>query len=1000
MKRRILSALVALCLIVALLPMSVMAASYPDTDGHWAEKSIDRWSNAAVVYGTDGEFRPDLSITRAQIAAIFARLLRLPAASPAEYHDLTADAWYADAVSRCAAAGILTGYPDGTFRPNDPVTREQACAMLARALGISELRRADLSDFPDAADTGDWAEGYVAAMLNRGILTGLSGKLAPKAPVTRAQFVTMLDRAIAVYADEDGMTVKAADMDEDGVIVVVAEDVKIKDAPAGTKVVAAASAKKLNVNGKSVDADQVHTVPETPERPKSAGHAHTHEYKYTDNGDGTHTGTCTANDSTLDPEAHTIVDGKCTICGAAQTADAVASVLGEDGTYTYYDSLVKALDAVANGGTVKLVTDETLNAQLAITKSVTIDLGGHMLKSTWAMSGNQRYAIISNAPLTMQNGTVTVGQARAISAYDDLTLSSVTVTQELTGGHACVAFSAAGKAYTITNSTVKGAYAVCSFTDNATIHISGSELIGTGNVLYHNGSNYGLDLTVTDTTITGTGNGCGVYISGSTTTLANGGLQKATFKNCTISGTNGVEVKYTDLTLEDCTVTATGALSYEQNNNGPAASGCAVVATDNTMKPTEPAPNGIITITGEKGRYTGPIGLRSIPEVIASYPNVKESTYAITGGTFSSDPSDYVAEGYITLVNGDGTFTVSNTNEIPVTTATAQDYLDGKYGSINGKTLVLGEGNYDKIEFGRATAYKGSNTEYYRGDITSTVDEIKQDIADHPRGGAKNRVYVRNMSNVTLKAADGATATINGLVAFGGQVNSTKWYSRDFVADRDMSATENNNISYWVGQKWSNITFEGLTFTDGVNIEAYGNNKTNIDNVKFTGCKFNVNDSTTNETYCMRLNVDGNVAEANNLVVEKCEFTDGYTAVLTDGMPNVTVTDSTFSGLVRHAINPMMNELPNAPGYGRITVTGNTFKNMSTKADKGTILRMGEVGAGAVFTIRNNTATEGITLANSIKVNSLADGITYNISGNNWGSLTASHTILNDSSNG
>ena len=313
-----------------------------------------------------------------------------------------------------------------------------------------------------------------------------------------------------------------------------------------------------------------------------------------------------------------------------------------------------------------------------------------------------------------------------------------------------------------------------------------------------------------------------------------------------------------------------------------------------------------------------------------------------------------------------------------------QDYLDGKYGSINGMTLVLAEGDYGKIEFGRATAYEGSNTKYYLGGTESNVNAIKQDIADHPNGGAGKREYVRSMSNVTLKAADGATVTINGLVAFGGQVNSTKWYSRDFVADRDMSATENNNICYWIGQRWSNITFEGLTFTGGVNIEAYGNKDTLIDNVKFDNCKFSITDNPS-ETYCIRLNVDGNIAQANNLVVNKCEFTNGNTAVLTDGMPNVTVTDSTFSGLARHAINPMMNYLPKAPGYGEITVTGNTFKNMSN-AEKGTILRMGEVGAGAVLTIKNNTATEGITLANSVKVNSLADsGITYDISGNNWG---------------
>ena len=320
-----------------------------------------------------------------------------------------------------------------------------------------------------------------------------------------------------------------------------------------------------------------------------------------------------------------------------------------------------------------------------------------------------------------------------------------------------------------------------------------------------------------------------------------------------------------------------------------------------------------------------------------------------------------------------------------------QDYLDGKYGPIDGMTLVLAAGDYDKIEFGRATAYAGSNTKYYLGGTESSPDAIKQAIAAHPHGGAGTPVYVRSMSNVTLKAADGATVTINGLVAFGGQVNSTKWYSRDFVVDR---VANDNNTSYYIDQKWSNITFEGLTFKDGVNIEAYGNKDTLIDNVKFDNCKFNIANNAS-ETYCIRLNVDGNIAKANNLVVTKCDFANGLTAVLTDGMPNVTVTDSTFSGLVRHAINPMMNYLPNAPGYGRITVTGNTFKNMSTNADKGTILRMGEVGAGTVFTIQNNIATEGITLANSIKVNSLADGITYNISGNDWGGLTASHTQLN-----
>ena len=416
----------------------------------------------------------------------------------------------------------------------------------------------------------------------------------------------------------------------------------------------------------------------------------------------------------------------------------------------------------------------------------------------------------------------------------------------------------------------------------------------------------------------------------------------------------------------------------------------------------------VITIKGGtfENKATGPYEYKNnLKPLTLNVQNDKPVTsIVITGGTFvGQNPGDgddnkggtFLAEGCITLVNND-TFTVSKTNEIPVTKATVQDYLDGKYGSINGKTLVLGGDNYGKIEFGRATAYAGSNTEYYLSGTKSTPDAIKQDIADHPNGGAGAREYVRYMSNVTLKAADGATVTINGLVAFGGQVNNTKWYSRDFVADREMpeAPAYDNNISYWIGQKWSNITFEGLTFTGGVDIEAYGNKDTLIDNVKFDNCKFNIANN-ADATYCIRLNVDGNIAKANNLVVTKCDFANGLTAVLTDGMPNVTVTGSTFSGLKGHAISPMMNYLPSAPGYGNITVTGNTFTNMTPAKGDRVILRMGDVGVGAVFTIQNNTATEGINLANSIKVNSLADGIAYNISGNNWGSLTANDPRLN-----
>lgn len=338
--------------------------------------------------------------------------------------------------------------------------------------------------------------------------------------------------------------------------------------------------------------------------------------------------------------------------------------------YKYYETLEEAVNEATAGQTVTLVTDVTIANQLVIDKKLNLDLGKKTLTSTYSIpqtltSGADRYALVNNAELTIRNGTFKAGQARAIGAYAALKLSSATVTQELRGGHACVAFCADNTAYTIRSSTIKGAYAVCSFANNATIEISKSELIGTGNTLYHNGSNYGLKLTVKDTTITSSStDSCGVYISGSTdaqsnTANQNGarGYQKATFTNCTISGANGVEVKYTDLTLDNCTVEATVKTpSYTQNNNGPAGVGFAVVSTDNAKNGETPKPEGKITVTGEKGHYTGPVGLGSLESVKTGYPNFADKTIDISAGTFScAVPEDYCAEGFIPTKNADGT---------------------------------------------------------------------------------------------------------------------------------------------------------------------------------------------------------------------------------------------------------------------------------------------------------------------------------------------------------
>lgn len=227
MKRKILSLILVFAMTVSLLTVGTGAVepTYGDTAGHWAESSIERWSGHGIIQGSNGLFDPNGQLTCAQLATILAKLLKLPAAKDAGFTDNTANAWYYDAINRCAAAGILNGNGDGTVTPEAPITRERAMVMLARALGIEPIRKPDLTKYTDAAKVAPYAQGMVAAMIEAGIVGGVTAdELAPQDNINRASTVTILDRAISTYADKAGATVKA---DGKGIVLVVADDVTV-----------------------------------------------------------------------------------------------------------------------------------------------------------------------------------------------------------------------------------------------------------------------------------------------------------------------------------------------------------------------------------------------------------------------------------------------------------------------------------------------------------------------------------------------------------------------------------------------------------------------------------------------------------------------------------------------------------------------------------------------------------------------------------------------------
>ena len=149
-----------------------------------------------VGYG-NGQVRPQNAITRAEVATIFFRLLTDDVreenfTSTNKYTDVAAGAWYNNAVSTLSAMGIITGYPDGTFRPNAYITRAEFAAIAARFDADGDKTLAAFSDIAN-----HWAKDEISVAYNNGWITGYpNGTFGPQRNITRAETVTLVNRVL------------------------------------------------------------------------------------------------------------------------------------------------------------------------------------------------------------------------------------------------------------------------------------------------------------------------------------------------------------------------------------------------------------------------------------------------------------------------------------------------------------------------------------------------------------------------------------------------------------------------------------------------------------------------------------------------------------------------------------------------------------------------------------------------------------------------------------
>ena len=167
-----------------------------DINLHWAENTIIDFIDKGYINGySDGTFRPNNSITRAEFVKIVNNMFGYTSVGSVPFNDVISGAWYYNDVAIAVKAGYINGKNATTFAPNDPITRQEVAKILTTIMNNSDTNHDKLNTFKDGNNTADWAKSYVEGAIEAGYLNGdTEGNLNPTSNITRAEAVTMLSR--------------------------------------------------------------------------------------------------------------------------------------------------------------------------------------------------------------------------------------------------------------------------------------------------------------------------------------------------------------------------------------------------------------------------------------------------------------------------------------------------------------------------------------------------------------------------------------------------------------------------------------------------------------------------------------------------------------------------------------------------------------------------------------------------------------------------------------
>lgn len=247
---------------------AAVPSDFSDFPTDWSAPAMTHAVQNGLLNGSDGKILPKGLLTRAQMATMVNRAFASSAkASLTSFTDMVPGVWHYDEMAKSVQMGVFQG-ADGKLSPDDPITREQAFAVLARAFGLADGKASSLDKFSDGAQVSSWAKGAVAALVEQGYVTGANGALNPQSYITRAEFAQVMDALVAAYGDQD-----LKDQTVEGNLILrsnnTLENVTVKGDLILADGVSAASLKNVTVTGRLVvrgGTDGVSLTKSTPKK--------------------------------------------------------------------------------------------------------------------------------------------------------------------------------------------------------------------------------------------------------------------------------------------------------------------------------------------------------------------------------------------------------------------------------------------------------------------------------------------------------------------------------------------------------------------------------------------------------------------------------------------------------------------------------------------------------------------------------------------------------------